>query len=109
MSVLKRPFGGGEPRDPDAIWLYVRCDKCGQKLKIRVDKHFNPRADYEHSGVKLGKEKTDDTWLGVALHSIGRTANQMQSQLLHSLRRRIRPVLYHVPLRKWVGPPRTSR
>jgi DNA-directed RNA polymerase subunit RPC12/RpoP len=45
MGLLKRLFGGGEPRDRDALWLYVRCDRCGHKMKIRVDRHYpvNPR------------------------------------------------------------------
>ena len=61
MSFLKRLFGGGEPRDSDAIWLYVRCDNCGQKMKIRVDRRFDLRRDYDRGGYKLDKEIMDGT------------------------------------------------
>ena len=61
MDFLKRLFGGGEPRDPGAIWLYVRCDYCGQKLKIRVDRRLDLRRDYERGGFKLDKEIMDGT------------------------------------------------
>ena len=50
MGFLKRLFGGGEPRDPDAIWLYVRCDHCGQKMRIRVDRRLDLRPDFERGG-----------------------------------------------------------
>jgi hypothetical protein len=61
MSFLRRLFGGGEPYDPDAIWLYVKCDYCGQKMKIRVDRRFDLRTDYEQGGYKLDKEIMDGT------------------------------------------------
>ena len=61
MSFLKRLFGGGEPHDPDAIWLYLRCDYCAQKMKIRVDRRFDLRQDFEHGGYRLDKEIMDGT------------------------------------------------
>ena len=61
MGILKRLFGGGEPRDRDAIWLYVRCDYCGQKLKIRVDRRFDLQRDYERGGYRLDKSIMDGT------------------------------------------------
>ncbi len=61
MSFLKRLFGGGEPRDPDAIWLYVRCDYCGQSMSVRVDRRFDLRPDYEQGGYRLDKEIMDGT------------------------------------------------
>jgi hypothetical protein len=59
VSILKRLFGGGEPRDPDAIWLYVQCERCGQKLKIRVDRRFDLKRDYERGGYRLDKSIMD--------------------------------------------------
>lgn len=61
MELLKRLFGGGEPRDPGAIWLYVRCDYCGQKMKIRVDRRFDLRPDYERGGYRIDKSIMDGT------------------------------------------------
>lgn len=61
MNILKRLIGSGESRDPDAIWLYVRCDHCGQKLKIRVDRRFDLHRDYERGGYRLDKSIMDGT------------------------------------------------
>ncbi len=61
MGFLRRLFGGGEPRDPDAIWLYVRCDYCGQKMKIRVDRRLDLRPDFEQGGYRLYKSIMDGT------------------------------------------------
>ena len=61
MGILRRLFGRGEPRDPDAIWLYVRCDYCGQKMKIRVDRRFDLRPDFERGGYRLDKSIMDGT------------------------------------------------
>jgi len=61
MSFLKRLFGVGEPYDPDAIWLYLRCGFCGQKLKIRIDRRLDLRRDYERGGFRLDKEVMDGT------------------------------------------------
>jgi hypothetical protein len=61
MSFLRRLFGGGEPRDPDAIWLYVRCDYCGQKMKIRLDRRFDLHHDYERGGYRIDKSIMDGT------------------------------------------------
>jgi hypothetical protein len=61
MRFLRRLFGEGEPRDPGAIWLYVRCNNCGQKLKVRIDRRFDLRTDYEQGGYRLDKSIMDGT------------------------------------------------
>lgn len=76
MSFLKRLFGGGEPRDPDAIWLYVRCDYCGQKMKIRVDRRFDLRPDYEQGGYRLDKEIMDGTCFSLMMARLRFDAGQ---------------------------------
>lgn len=45
------------PHD-DAIWLYVRCDNCGEKLRIRVDRGYDLQPDPE-GGYFLRKEMMD--------------------------------------------------
>ena len=76
MSFLKRLFGGGEPSDPDAIWLYVRCDYCGQKMKIRVDRRFDLRSDYEQGGYRLDKEIMDGTCFSLMMARLRFDAGQ---------------------------------
>lgn len=46
------------PSDQDAIWLYVQCDKCGEKLRIRVDRRYDLEPDPE-GGYFLRKEMMD--------------------------------------------------
>ena len=70
MGIFRRLFGRGEPHDPDAIWLYVRCDYCGQKLKIRVDRRFDLRTDFEEGGYKLDKEIMDGTCFSLMMARI---------------------------------------
>ena len=53
--------GEGRPRDPDGIYFYVRCGRCGQKLKIRADRHFDLRRDLDEGGYVLRKEMMDGT------------------------------------------------
>jgi hypothetical protein len=76
MGFLKRLFGGGEPRDPDALWLYVRCDRCGQKMKIRVDRRHDLRRDYESGGYKLDKEIMDGTCFSLMMARVRFDAGQ---------------------------------
>ncbi len=59
MKFLKQLLGFGPTRDPNALWLYVRCGYCGQKLKIRVDRRFDLRPNYKEGGYILHKEMMD--------------------------------------------------
>jgi (2Fe-2S) ferredoxin len=65
MKLLKRLRGlvGGEgrSRDPDGIYFYVRCGRCGQKLKVRADRHFDLVQDLDEGGYVLHKEMMDGT------------------------------------------------
>ena len=49
MGILRRIFGrpaGREEHDPNAIFLYVRCGKCGERIRLRVDKRHDLMPDY---------------------------------------------------------------
>ncbi len=46
--------------DPNALWLYVRCSRCGTPLAVRVDTRNELSADYEREGYVLHKEMMDD-------------------------------------------------
>lgn len=76
MNFLRRLLGGGEPYDRDALWLYVRCDYCGQKLKIRVDRHWDLRRDWETGGYKLDKEIMDGTCFSLMMARLRFDASQ---------------------------------
>lgn len=43
MGFLKKLFGGGqEPyEDKQGIYLYVACERCGSRLRVRVDKKYD--------------------------------------------------------------------
>jgi len=57
MEILRRIFGGGKPgerRDPNAIHFYVRCNKCGEKIRLRVDKRYDLMRDYDRGPGDVG-------------------------------------------------------
>jgi hypothetical protein len=62
MNFLRRLFGGGGPND-GAIHLYVRCNRCGAPLHVRVDPRNDLSIEYgdsdEPSGYRLVKEMMD--------------------------------------------------
>ena len=43
MGFLKRLFGSGQSsyEDKQGIYLYVACDHCGSRLRVRVDKQHD--------------------------------------------------------------------
>lgn len=69
MSFLDKLFSGGNPAlpkgsnssDPNALWLYVQCNKCGAPVAIRVDTRNDISIDYETGGRFLRKEIMDST------------------------------------------------
>lgn len=69
MSFLSKLFSGGNPSlpkssksgDPNALWLYVQCAKCGAPVAIRVDTRNDISIDYETGTRYLRKEIMDST------------------------------------------------
>ena len=55
-SMFTSPVGAG---DLMAAWLYVKCNKCGSPLAVRVDLRNEPSIDYESGGYVLNKEMMD--------------------------------------------------
>lgn len=45
--------------DLNALWLYVKCKRCGTPLAVRVDLRNELSADYEGNGYILHKEMMD--------------------------------------------------
>lgn len=65
MGFLKKLgaaiFGSpdAEPKDPDGIYFYVKCDRCGSPIRIRADRRHDLSPDYEKGGYVLRKEIMD--------------------------------------------------
>ncbi len=65
MDRLKRLFSkpsspgarGGD--DPNALWLYVQCARCGTPLAVRIDRRNEISRDYESESMILRKEMMD--------------------------------------------------
>lgn len=55
LKMLFAPQGAPD----NAMWLYVRCAKCGVPLAVRVDLRNELSADYESGGYVLHKEMMD--------------------------------------------------
>lgn len=42
MSFLRKLFGSSSPaRDERGIYLYVICDRCGDRLRLRIDREYD--------------------------------------------------------------------
>jgi hypothetical protein len=66
MGLLKRigsVFGGGEgearPPADDGLYFYVQCNRCGEKLRIRVDRRNELQRDFDTGGFFVRKEMMD--------------------------------------------------
>ncbi len=61
LDSLKSLFSpSGSVGSSSAMWLYVRCKRCGAPLAVRVDLRNEPSPDYENGGYVLCKEMMDD-------------------------------------------------
>ncbi len=66
MGFLRRLFGGGQASPADrALHLYIKCNRCGTGVHVRVDLNNDLSADYgddedDTEGYTLVKEVMDD-------------------------------------------------
>jgi hypothetical protein len=65
MGWLKRLFGGGdgEQSDDRGLHLYIKCNRCGSPVHVRIDMQNELAADYGDTaaeGYAVVKEITDD-------------------------------------------------
>ena len=54
MSFLKKIASALSPKgtdEGDVLWVYVRCDKCGEALKTRVDLRHDLTPNYSVRGA----------------------------------------------------------
>jgi hypothetical protein len=54
LDSIKTLFGAGEERDRTGYWIYVRCGRCGEAIKTRVDLH-NDLSLREGGGFRANK------------------------------------------------------
>jgi hypothetical protein len=59
FSKAKSPSGTAKD-DPNALWLYVQCGRCGAPLAVRVDRRNEVNRDYESGDMILRKEMMDN-------------------------------------------------
>ncbi|MFP3895660.1 MAG: hypothetical protein ACLFV5_02320 [Anaerolineales bacterium] len=52
--------GGADARDPNAIYLYFKCARCGTVVPIRVDKRHDLNREEGPGTFLLKKEVMDD-------------------------------------------------
>ena len=60
-GLFKRLFGagsGGERDDPNILSIYAKCDRCGEKLRVRVNKSNDLSSTYEDAGPAYTLIKT---------------------------------------------------
>jgi hypothetical protein len=53
MSFLKKIASALSPKgaeEGEAFWVYVRCDKCGEAIKTRIDLRHDPTPKYSDEG-----------------------------------------------------------
>ncbi|HEX6289442.1 MAG TPA: hypothetical protein VFZ66_09645 [Herpetosiphonaceae bacterium] len=64
MGFLRRLFGGGaQSSDDRGLHLYIKCQRCGSPVHVRIDLHNDLSAEYgdtEAEGYHLIKEVMDD-------------------------------------------------
>ncbi|MEA3406775.1 MAG: hypothetical protein U9R48_01680 [Chloroflexota bacterium] len=65
IETLKQLFIGGSGgtggrRDPNAIYLYFQCDKCGAVVPVRVDKRHDLNREEGPGTFLLKKEVMDN-------------------------------------------------
>lgn len=52
MGVLKKifsQFSSAQRDDPNALWIYVQCDRCGEKLRARINTRSELSPDFADS------------------------------------------------------------
>lgn len=53
MSFLEKIASILSPKgreEGDVLWVYVCCDKCGEKIKTRIDLRHDPTPNYDDEG-----------------------------------------------------------
>jgi len=54
LRRLGKSFAGGQRSDSDALWVYVRCTRCGEAISARVSMGSDLSIHYDESGRPSG-------------------------------------------------------
>ncbi len=57
LSGILGPKGGGkatEPVDEHGMYFYVRCNACGEKIRVRADKRWDLAQEYDDNDRVCG-------------------------------------------------------
>lgn len=54
LESIKSLFGAGEERDRTGYWIYVRCSRCGEAIKTRIDL-YNDLSLQQGGGFRANK------------------------------------------------------
>lgn len=63
MGFFKRLFGGGaahDATDNNALQVYIKCQRCGAPVHVRIDLRNDPSENDEGDGFFVAKEVMDD-------------------------------------------------
>lgn len=57
MNIFKKWFGRSDAPQPvsgedDILYLVVKCDECGEKIEVRINKKFDLQNEYLEQGEK---------------------------------------------------------
>ncbi len=55
LDKVKSLFAAGEGEEADALWIYVRCERCNEPIKTRIDLRHDLTPRYEAGGYFLRK------------------------------------------------------
>jgi hypothetical protein len=54
LKRLSKSLGGRKSTDSHALWLYVRCKRCGEVIAARVSMRSDLSIQYDESGQPAG-------------------------------------------------------
>src|SRR5438477_366036 len=56
MNHISDPTFNGDPNfysyiaAGNILWLYARCDRCGEKIRVRINRNTDAQQEYDESG-----------------------------------------------------------
>jgi len=54
LQRLSKAFAGGQREETDALWVYVRCRRCGEAIGTRISRRYDLSIHYDEAGRASG-------------------------------------------------------